>query len=167
VSKIVAGARAAGAEAEIIHLGELTIREYDGCHACWRGRDCSKNDDMRQIYPKIITADVIVFGTPVYWYGPTALMKGFMDRFVYFNGQENRPGIRGTRAVVAVVLEEESEATWWPVVDFFDRSLSYLEMVPAGTVVVPGIGATGAIRGHPERLQEAFRLGKTLATDRS
>jgi multimeric flavodoxin WrbA len=45
---------------------------------------------MLAIYPKIIEADVIIFGTPVYWYGPTALMKAFIDRFVYFNCPENR-----------------------------------------------------------------------------
>ncbi|OHB62000.1 MAG: hypothetical protein A2Y76_11775, partial [Planctomycetes bacterium RBG_13_60_9] len=132
--RIAEGARAAGAEVEIIHLGEMRVRECDGCHACWRGRVCSKDDDMRAIYPKIAGSDVIVFGTPVYWYGPTALMKAFIDRFVYFNCEANRPQVRGKRAVVAVVLEEEREETWKPVVEFFRLSLGYLEMNLAGTI---------------------------------
>jgi hypothetical protein len=90
VSRILEGAEKQGAAAETIFLNDLNIRECNGCHACWRGKRCSKKDDMRDIYPKIIESDVIVFGTPVYWYGPTALMKGFMDRFVYFNCPENR-----------------------------------------------------------------------------
>jgi multimeric flavodoxin WrbA len=40
---------------------------------------------VNRIYPKIIEADAIIFGTPVYWYGPTALMKAFSDRFAYFS----------------------------------------------------------------------------------
>lgn len=163
LSKIADGARAGGAEVETIQLGGLQVRECDGCHACWRGRPCSKDDDMRAIYPKIAASDAIVFGTPVYWYGPTALMKGFIDRFVYFNCEANRPQVRGKKAAVAVVLEENREETWKPVVEFFERSLAYLEMALAGTIVVPGVGIKGAIRGKPEQLEEALRLGQRLA----
>jgi multimeric flavodoxin WrbA len=90
-------------------------------------------------------------------------MKAFIDRFVYFNCEANRPQVRGKRAAVAVVLEEEREETWRPVVRFFEQSLGYLEMRLAGTIVVPGVGPKGAIRQKPERLDEAFRLGGQLA----
>jgi multimeric flavodoxin WrbA len=163
VSKIAEGAAAAGAEAEVVRLGELHIRECDGCHGCWKGRPCSKNDDMQALYPKIAASETIVFGTPVYWYGPTALMKAFVDRFVYFNNATNRPMVRGKRAAVAVVLEETDEQTWRPVVEFFEKSLAYLEMELAGTIVVPGLGSKGEILRRPERLEEACRLGAKLA----
>ncbi|MBN1507519.1 MAG: flavodoxin family protein [Sedimentisphaerales bacterium] len=163
VSRIVDGARAGGAEAEVLHLGDLQVRECDGCHSCWRGQVCSKDDDMRQVYPKIAASDAIVFGTPVYWFGPTALMKAFIDRFVYFNCEANRPQVRGKKAVMAVVLEEDREETWRPVVEFFERSLAYLEMELAGMIVVPGVGAKGAIRQKPGQLDEATRLGRRLA----
>lgn len=81
VSRILEGAKKEGAATEIIFLNDLTIRECDGCHVCWKGRKCSKKDDMNNIYPKIIQSDVIIFGTPVYWYGPTALMKGIQYSF--------------------------------------------------------------------------------------
>ena len=45
---------------------------------------------MALLYPKIAQSDAIVFGTLVYRYGPTAIMKCFMDRFVYFNCREVR-----------------------------------------------------------------------------
>jgi multimeric flavodoxin WrbA len=165
VSRIAQGARAGGAEVEIVRLGECSVQECNGCHACWRTGVCSKNDDMRRLYPRIIEAEVIVFGTPVYWYGPTALMKAFIDRFVYFNCPENRPGVRGKKAVVALVLEEDNQATWQPVLDFFNKSLTYLEMTLAETVVVPGVGGRGEITGRPDRLEQAEQLGRTLAAD--
>jgi multimeric flavodoxin WrbA len=164
VAQIAAGAASAGAQAETIHLGGLHIRECDGCHACWRGRPCSKDDDMRAVYEKIAASEIIVFGTPVYWYGPTALMKAFIDRFVYFNCEANRPMVRGKRAAVAVVLEETHEETWRPVVEFFAKSLAYLEMNLAGTIVVPGVGDKGAIRRESQRLEEARLLGRRLVS---
>jgi len=163
VSRIAEGAREASAHVEVVRLGELQIRECDGCHACWKGRPCSKKDDMLALYPKIAASEIIVLGTPVYWYGPTALMKGFIDRFVYFNCDANRPMIRGKRTAVAIVLEETHEQTWRPVVEFFEKSLAYLEMKPAGTIVVPGVGKKGEILKQPERLKEAYRLGTALA----
>ncbi|MBN1360675.1 MAG: flavodoxin family protein [Sedimentisphaerales bacterium] len=162
VSRIAEGARTGGADVDVVRLGSLVVQECDGCHACWRGRSCTKDDDMRRLYPSIGASDVILFATPVYWYGPTALMKAFIDRFVYFNCPENRPQIRGKRAAVALVLEEEIESTWRPVMDFFDKSLAYLEMTLAGTVVVPGVGKAGEIRQKRDRLDEAFRLGRAL-----
>jgi len=122
---------------------------------------------MRLLYPKIAGSDAIVFGTPVYWYGPTALMTGFIDRFVFFHCEANRPQVRGKKAVVAVVLEESREETWKPVVEFFERSLAYLEMEFGGTIVVPGVGTKGAIRRKPEQLTEAVQLGQRLAVGES
>ncbi|MGE5296868.1 MAG: flavodoxin family protein [Solirubrobacterales bacterium] len=164
LSHIAEGAASGGAEVETIRLGDIHIRECDGCHACWRGRPCSKDDDMRAIYEKIAASEILVLGTPVYWYGPTALMKAFIDRFVYFNSEPNRSMVRGKRVAVGVVLEETHVETWLPVIDFFQKSLAYLEMNLAGTIIAPGVGEKGAIRKETARLEEARRLGVTLAS---
>lgn len=163
VSRILEGAVAEGAAAETLFLGDLDIRECDGCHVCWKGRQCSKKDDMNKIYPKIIQSDIIVFGTPVYWYGPTALMKCFMDRFVYFNCPENRAKIRGKSAVIAVPFEEEDPKTADLLVKFFKKSLQYLEMKLIGKILVPGVGSRGDILRKPGSLEEGCELGRKLA----
>jgi multimeric flavodoxin WrbA len=72
VSKIAEGARAKGAEVDELFLGDCAISECDGCHACWQGKQCSKDDDMRGLYPRIVQSDVIIFGTPVIGMAPPA-----------------------------------------------------------------------------------------------
>jgi multimeric flavodoxin WrbA len=163
VSRILQGAREEGAKADILFLNDLNIQECDGCHACWKGKQCSKNDDMIDIYPKIIESDVIVFGTPVYWYGPTALMKGFIDRFVYFNCTENRVKIKGKSAVIAVPFEEEDPETVAPLVVFFEKCFQYLQINLIGKIIVPGVGRKGEILQKEARLEEAYELGGRLA----
>jgi len=163
VSKMAEGARAKGAAVDEIFLGELAIVECDGCHLCWKGRGCGKNDDMQAIYPRIIASDVIIFGTPVYWYGPTALMKAFIDRFVYFNCPANREKIRGKPAVIAVPFEEENLQTAKGVVEFFEKSLEHLQMSLLDKILVPGVSKKGDIRRKPESLRRAYELGDTLA----
>ena len=163
VSTILDGAKVEGADTEIIFLNDLDIRECDGCYSCWKGRHCSKKDDMNVIYPKIIQSDIIIFGTPVYWYGPTALMKCFIDRFVYFNCPENRSKIRGKAAVLAIPFEEYNIKTADLLVRFFVKSLQYLEMKIIGKILCPGVSARGDILKREEVLRSGYQLGKRIS----
>jgi multimeric flavodoxin WrbA len=163
VSRMLEGAESEGARGDILFLNDLAIKECNGCHTCWEGKECSKNDDMNRIYPQIIESDAIIFGTPVYWYGPTALMKGFIDRFVYFNCPENREKIKGKPAVLAIPFEEEDPQTAALLVSFFEKSLEFLEMNLIGTILVPGVTRKGEIKEKGAKLQEAYELGKRLA----
>jgi multimeric flavodoxin WrbA len=163
VDQILAGAARAGAATRTLFLDDLRILECDGCHRCWKGGVCAKKDDMNGIFPMIAESTAIVFGTPVYWYGPTALMKGFMDRFVYFNCPANRPCVKGKKAALAIPFEEDDLETAEPLVKFFEKSLSYLEMDIAGRIVVPGVTLRGEVRKKEDVLSDAFELGKKLA----
>lgn len=163
VSKILDGAEAAGADTEILFLGDLNIRECNGCYNCWKGRQCSKKDDMKGLYPKIVESDIIVFGTPVYWYGPTALMKCFIDRFVYFNCPENRAKIRGKSAVLAIPFEENSVKTADLLIKFFVKSLGYLEMNIIAKILCPGVSARGDILKKEGILRRGYQIGERIS----
>ena len=162
VESILNGAEAQGAETEIVFLGDLTIKECNGCHVCWTGKECTKTDDMQKLYEKVAESDAIVFGTPVYWYGPTALMKGFIDRFVYFNCDLNRAGVRNKAAVAAIPFEEEDPATAELLLDFFRKSLAFLEMNFMGHVLAPGVTRKKEVAENPELMKQAFELGERL-----
>ncbi len=163
VTELLAAAGAEGATTEVVRLGELEIRECDGCHACWRGKPCTKDDDMPALIERIAGCDVIVFGTPVYWYGPTALMKACIDRFVYFNCPGHRPMIAGKRAAVVIPYEETAVETAAPVVRFFERCLSYLEMELVATLLAPGVTKRGEVRRRQDLMDRARELGARLA----
>jgi multimeric flavodoxin WrbA len=163
LSRILDGAKAWGADTELLFLGDLDIRECDGCHSCWKGRHCSKKDDMNAIFPKIIESDIIIFGTPVYWYGPTALMKCFIDRFVYFNCPENRAKIKGKSAVLAIPFEEDNIKTADLLIRFFVKSLAYLEMKIIGKILCPGVSARGDILKREEFLRKGYQLGQRIS----
>jgi multimeric flavodoxin WrbA len=162
VDSILEGARAARARTETLLLKDLCIHECIGCHACWRGQECVQQDDMNGVYPKIKGCDAIVFGTPVYWYGPTALMKGFIDRFVYFNCPEHREHIRGKLAVVVTPFEEERVETAELLVAFFEKCFEYLEMEFVGQLLAPGVTLKGEVRKRGDLLSAARELGRAL-----
>lgn len=165
VSRILGSAGSRGADTELVCLGDLRIRQCDGCHVCWKTGKCAKNDDMQGLYPKLAEADAIVLGTPVYWYGPTAIMKGFIDRLVYFNSPRTRPMIRGRRAALAIPFEDTTRETADLLVRMLEKSLAYLEMPMVGRVVVPGVGELGEVLGKKEALLDCERVGCLLANE--
>lgn len=164
VSKVLEGASSEGAATNIIRLGDQIIKECDGCHACWNGKGCTKNDDMNDLYSGIIQSDVIIFETPVYWYGPTALMKGFVDRLVYFNSNQNRRLIKDKSVALVIPFEEVDIETVAPVIDFFERCFSYLELNLVAKLVVPGVSRRGEVAERGDCLRGAYELGRRLGS---
>jgi multimeric flavodoxin WrbA len=82
---LLKGMRNAGAETEIIHLGELNIQHCLGCFACWTKTPgkCVIKDDMAAILEKMIdNVELIIYGTPLYIFSMSGLMKNFMDRCI-------------------------------------------------------------------------------------
>ncbi|MFZ5631505.1 MAG: flavodoxin family protein [Bacillota bacterium] len=87
--EVLAGARAGGAETELIELMEYDIRFCRACNHCLQETRCSIRDDMDVIGPKLLDADGIVLGSPAYWVNVTAAMKNFMDRTRWMHMREN------------------------------------------------------------------------------
>jgi multimeric flavodoxin WrbA len=160
---VLDGARAAGSNGDIVQLGGLTIGECNGCHACWNGRECPLGDDMNSLFGKIAEADILVFGTPVYWFGPTALMKAFIDRLVWFNCPEHRTLILGKTASYVIPYEDTSHETVEPLVRMLELSFEYLELKNISGVIAPGAGENDAVRKSPEILETCRLLGAELA----
>ena len=79
VDEILSGAREAGAQVEKIMLGELAIAPCQACYACRKGGGCVQRDDMEDLLAKMKSSSVWVLGTPVYWWGPSAQLKAFVE----------------------------------------------------------------------------------------
>ena len=162
-AKVLDGAADAGWETEAFPLRKMSIRPCIGCGQCWKlERPCVFEDDMASLYEALAQTDAILLATPVYWYAPTAMMKAFMDRLVPFNRPQGRPLIRGKRAIGVIAYEEAGPTAAEPLVRTLELSFQYLELRPAGMVVVDGVGDKGAVLGRPEALQAAYNVGKGL-----
>ena len=75
------GAEEAGKQVEKVIVVEKHINGCLGCNGCQRnGGTCVQKDDMRDIYQKILAADVVVLASPIYYYTWTAQLKAVIDR---------------------------------------------------------------------------------------
>ncbi len=89
LQKAMEGAKAAGAEVEMVNLYDHNLN-YKGCMSCFAckikgGRKgvCSFKDDLQPILEKAVDADVLVCGTPVYCSYPSAGLRAFMERLIF------------------------------------------------------------------------------------
>ena len=74
------GAVDSGNTAEKISLYDKTIGFCKGCLACQKTGRCVIHDDADTIAQKMLTADVLVFATPIYYYEMSGQMKTMLDR---------------------------------------------------------------------------------------
>ena len=75
------GAIESGNQVEKIFLRHKKIHPCTGCSVCSRyKKPCPQKDDAAEVIEKMLAADVIVMGTPVYFYAMSAQMKMMIDR---------------------------------------------------------------------------------------
>ncbi|HUJ74729.1 MAG TPA: flavodoxin family protein, partial [bacterium] len=76
--------REAGDTVTRVDLRDLAIRFCTGCWSCWYTTPglCAIKDDMAQLYPQILAADVTVWASPLVLGNVTALTKKAQDRFI-------------------------------------------------------------------------------------
>jgi len=121
----------AGVKADITHLYDFHIKPCVDCRACRRElQECRAIDDMHRLRPKIERADVLVFGTPIYWFGPSGKTKLFMDRMRPYFLNKHLKGKKCALIMPASAGEEDSDLT----IEMFKRMSKALEMDFIGAV---------------------------------
>lgn len=80
VQEALAGAKETGANVELLRISDMNIVPCDGCQTCHQSGECRIKDDMQKIYKKILEADGIILGSPVYFWSVSSQAKTLMDR---------------------------------------------------------------------------------------
>ena len=80
VREALAGAKESGAEVELLRVSDMNIAACDGCETCHQSGECRIKDDMQKVYKKMLAADGIILGSPVYFWSVSGQAKTLMDR---------------------------------------------------------------------------------------
>jgi len=158
VNAILSGAVENKNTGEKVYLYNADIAPCVDCRACKKGSyQCALKDDMQTLYPKLEEADAIVFGTPLYWYGPSAKMKLLVDRLRPFSASKK---LKGKKAVLVIPSEEGADACNHAV-GMFNLSLKYLE-VDLVSVLLPKASERAEIKEQTETIHKALAIGKQI-----
>ncbi len=80
VKRILEGAQENESETKIYYLNDMNIKGCQGCLYCRKHHNCCINDDMQSVYKDIVSADIIILGSPVYMCQVSAQTKLLLDR---------------------------------------------------------------------------------------
>jgi multimeric flavodoxin WrbA len=158
VNQILKGSKESGHTAEKLYLYHYSISPCVDCRNC-KKRDyvCPLKDGMQQIYPKMEEADLIIFGTPLYWYGPTGKMKLLVDRMRPFVANGKMKG----KKWVLVTPSAEGPKVCGPLVQMFRLSFDYLGMKFVGKILVKAY-EKGEVKKNQQVLKKTYEFGTSL-----
>jgi len=150
------GAKADGAEVELYSVSGKNIQPCDGCWSCMKEGQCHIKDDMQELYDKLLAADGIIFGTPIYFYAMTAQAKTVMDRTMPLG----HPKRNLANKVGGVVVIAGSLGLIDAVKDLYFYIVSH-RMLPANYVAAYG-GQKGDVNRLEKGRQAARDLGRQM-----
>ncbi len=176
ISKLFQGAAAIGAECEAITLAKLKVNRCLACGHCHTDDhplQCiyDDKDDVRAVFQKMADADILIYGTPVYVFGMSGLLKTFIDRM---NATGNTLDLRMSKKglmfhhvdraicskpfVVLVCCDNLETETSKNVLSYFRTFSRFMDAPQVGVLVRNG----GRIVGHGSDPDRQKRFPKIL-----
>ena len=73
-----------GAEVDYFDLYHMDFKDCSACMGCKKGDKCVQKDELSPALDKIVKADAIIIGSPIYISAETATTKALIDRFYSF-----------------------------------------------------------------------------------
>jgi multimeric flavodoxin WrbA len=150
-------AAALGASTELLELAECNIKYCISCNKCLGRTQCTiDDDDMNDIAEKLLAADGIVLGSPVYWGNVTAMMKNFMDRTRWMHMYKNMLAGKAGAAVTNAGLRNGGQDLVLQIMEHFLTGQGLRLVDPRNP------DAPLAYTGASGSLQAGFKDGKNI-----
>ena len=133
VEAFAEGAKEAGHEVEVLHVGKMKIGgclacEY--CHGKGEGK-CIQKDDIEKIMPAYLESDMIVYASPIYYFGMTAQISAAIQR-VYCIGKP----AKATKA--ALILSAASPSPFGGSIQTYKDMTAFMGLEDKGIFTAAG-----------------------------
>lgn len=135
--EFIRGARESGSEVTVIDAAHSNIHPCTGCIHCGYEGPCVQKDDMNNIRKQILSADMIVFVTPLYYYGMSAQLKTLIDRFCAFNSSIQRKHMKS--ALISAAWNSDGW-TFDALAAHYNTLVKYLNLHDEGMILGAGRG---------------------------
>jgi len=156
IDEVLAGAEETGALTEKLILNELNISPCQACNACYKNSECIQKDDMQKILEKMNQSDVWVFGTPIYWWGPTAQFKAFIDRWY----GADKDIFEKKKIILVISLGAGSAHYARHTIGMFKDIIPYKSAELVETILALGMNEKGAVKNKPKIMAQARNAWK-------
>ena len=156
-NRFAQGAAEAGHAVEKVNLREKKLSPCRACYGCMEHHVCAIQDDMAEIFPKLVAADVIVLASPVYFYSLSSQMKMLIDRCLV-----DHKSISGKQFYFIVTAADPQHEAGDEALDSFRGFLRCLPGAKeAGVIYGTGTWDKGDVYQHPS-YEEAYEMGRQV-----
>ena len=156
--QFIKGAEEAGHSVEVIDVCHADIHPCIGCVKCVYEGPCVQKDDVETIRKKLLASDMVVFATPLYYYGMSAQLKTVVDRFCAYNSSLNN---RHLKSALLTVAWNADGWTFDALEAHYKTLVRYINFQDCGMILGYGCG-TPAMTKRSRYPREAYQLGKQL-----
>ena len=156
----IQGAEASGHEIYRFDMWRKEVYPCQACGHCGNGEmPCVIEDDMEELNPHLLEADLVAFVTPLYYSGMSAQLKAVIDRFY---GNDSRLLGSGKKCVLLAACADDTAGWAMDELEIHYKAFTgYLQWENAGMVMATGCNERKDIEGS-RFLQQAYELGKNL-----
>ena len=154
----IKGAREGGHEVEVFDVAHSNIHPCTGCIHCGYEGPCIQHDDVEKVKRLLLSSDMVVFVTPLYYYGMSLQLKMLIDRFCAFNSSIQRKNMKS-----AILSEAWNSDDWtFEALEVHYKTLvRYLNFTDMGSIWGRGCG-TPSMTARSRYVEKAYELGKSL-----
>lgn len=152
------GAEASGHSVVTLDVAHAKLRPCLGCVKCGYEGPCAQHDAMEGFKEELLGSDMLVFVTPLYYYGFSAQLKTFIDRFCAFNFSLNAKHLDS--ALLAVAWNSDAW-TFDALTAHYETLVRYLNFTDRGRILGYGCG-TRAMTERSVYPEKVYALGNGL-----
>jgi multimeric flavodoxin WrbA len=165
LDEVLRGAEEAGAAVEKFRLAKMQVGPCLACDACNPSGLCIQKDDMARLVDRMLESDLWVLATPVYWWGPSAQLKLFIDRWYgpWHNADIQRRLV-GKRAVLVAAMGDTHKETARHVVGMLSDAFRYMHMDLIATLLAPDVNGRADVAGSQTLLSQAYEIGRSAVS---
>ena len=157
--EFIRGAEDSGHKVYRFDSAKKDVKHCLGCNACGMGtKPCIHKDDFVELREHLLNSDIIVFVTPMYYFGMSSTLKKVIDRFYSIDSQLKAKQNKG---ILISVQHAPMETVKEPINAHYQAIISWLNMENAGIINAIGIESVEHLK-QTEYPKQAYELGKSI-----
>lgn len=155
----IKGAKEAGHSVTVLDAAHMNMRPCIGCDHCGMNGECVHKDDNNIIRDALLSTDMVVFVTPVYYFGMSAQLKTVIDRFYSYT---TRLSGKHLKAVLITAAWDTNDDVMPYIAEHYKKLCRYMHFENVGMILGTGCGTPSMTQGT-KHINEAYLLGKSIS----
>ena len=157
-NEFIRGAKESGHAVTVLDTAHMDMHPCIGCGHCGMNGECVHKDGNIIVRDTLLNSDMVVFVTPVYYFGMSAQLKMVIDRFYSYTMKLS--GKRLKTALIAAAWDSDEDVM--PCLEaHYQKLCRYMNFEDCGRILGTGCG-TPSMTKRSIHMKEAYQLGKSL-----